>query len=102
MRLIDGGKNWTNARAGLPSSPSRIDSVHGGDAFYLQSSGGVYRSNDDGLNWVNVSSGKGLPNDGQSLTVGADGEKLFGWSGVQTFLSLDGGGAWREETDKLP
>jgi hypothetical protein len=54
------------------------------------------------LNWINVSAGKGLPNDGRALTVGADGEKLFGWSGAQTFLLLDGGGSWREETAKLP
>jgi uncharacterized protein (TIGR03437 family) len=102
LRSIDGGKNWTNAGTGLPSSPTWIAFVKGGEAIYLQSSEGVYRSDNDGLNWINVTAGKGLPNNGRALAVAADGKKLFGCSGAQTFLSLDGGGAWREETDKLP
>jgi photosystem II stability/assembly factor-like uncharacterized protein len=97
----DNGRHWTRIGAGLVSKhPYSI--INSGKALFAATSESIFRSTDGGLNWVNVSGGKGLPEDGKKLFVAALGDKALAWSSRKVFLSLDAGGGWSDVTSNLP
>jgi uncharacterized protein (TIGR03437 family) len=102
LRSLDNGRTWKRVGDGAPVNVATYTLIKGGEALYLTCSEGLYRSNDDGETWTNISRNKGLPEDGRSLALAALGNKLVAWSPTRIFLSSDAGEAWAEATNRLP
>lgn len=96
-------RNWTRLGAGLPPNLIQLPRLaEGNGKLYFQCTEGVFRSTDKGETFVNITRGKGLPNDGKQMFVYAQKEHLFVGTQAQLFRSLDAGETWQNVTGNLP
>src|SRR5262249_41362794 len=98
------GVSWTRVGAGLPGNDSIfLRMVNSGKALYATIGGGLYRSTGAGGKLANIGVGKGVAGGGDAIfNIAASGDKALAGNSEKIFLSLDGGGAWKEITGDLP
>jgi photosystem II stability/assembly factor-like uncharacterized protein len=90
FRSSDNGSSWEAANTGLPSAYVQTLAVSGTNLFAGVYAGGVYRSTDNGDNWVSA----GLPlADVQALAMNET--FLFASTFAGVFRSSDNGASWQ-------
>ncbi|MGH9842518.1 MAG: Ig-like domain-containing protein [Blastocatellia bacterium] len=102
LRSTDSGRTWLRIGNGLPNQLYEPGVVNGGTALYLASTEGLFCSTNGGMDWANITAGKGLPEDGKNLNTAAQSDKLLAWSSQRLQFSRNAGGSWTELTEKLP
>jgi molybdopterin converting factor small subunit/photosystem II stability/assembly factor-like uncharacterized protein len=127
----DGGASWTNHHAGLVPrylpEEARTDTlmhcVHNlqrspaePETLYLQFHGGVYRSDDGGRRWTDISADRGLPADfgfpivvdprdpdrALVIPLAADVDRVTPEGKLRVFETRDRGTSWRPLANGLP
>lgn len=102
FRSTDNGFTWT--QTGIYQNPPYIYLSTSGDnvktwrdqgRIWIKSSGNLYYSNDNGLNWVQVME----PPDDYFSSVAVDGNKILAYSYYAEFRSDDLGVTWTEKPD---
>jgi photosystem II stability/assembly factor-like uncharacterized protein len=94
----NGTQNITNAGLGGASSTKSI--FKDGNTIYSGNANGVYRTNDDGNTWLNISSG--LPLNIQVNSITKSGNKLIiGTKGYGIYTSIDNGNTWIQSNSGL-
>lgn len=101
LQSTDNGRGWTRIGNGL-SGKSLYRIINSGKALFASASKSIFRSTDGGLNWVDVSSGKGLYDDRTGLSVAAQGAKALAWDSHKIFLSTNAGENWSDVSGNLP
>jgi uncharacterized protein (TIGR03437 family) len=97
--LAEAALAWTESNNGLANRFINA-SVLDGSTFILGSTGGAYRSVDDGKNWVAASSGLPPAADVRALVKGGAGT-FAGVSGSGVYLSTDQGQTWAARPNGL-
>jgi len=93
---IDNGSNWTNLTS--ESTPFEINAIAvAGDYIFLGTNSGVYRSDDNGVTWVNK--GSDFPYGIAKLAV--SGSTLIA-SGLSLWSSVNFGETWTDASYGLP
>jgi len=101
LRSTDNGRAWTRIGNGLTSIVS-LPIVNSGKALFASASKSIFRSTDGGLNWVDVTRGKGLGNGNTGFSISAQGDKALAWSSHKVYLSVNAGESWSDATGNLP
>ncbi len=102
FRSADGGRTWEPRDQGLLGAPVSALRWAGG-RLYLGSLGqGVFRWNPEAGSWEERSGGLGTSNTIFSLTVDADGQRLYVATEGGIYASDDGGGRWTARRQGLP
>ncbi|MDX1407161.1 MAG: hypothetical protein R3330_03480, partial [Saprospiraceae bacterium] len=119
FRSFDGGQNWTNegfsgswAMTNCPSNGNRFYSA-GASSYFPSSSGGLWRSDNIGLDWTPLHTNPGFPpiTSGTKITdVAVSPVNSFivvatigGFiDGVKVYRSTDGGSNWTPWNGTLP
>ncbi len=91
-RSLDGGDNWDYSEQGISSSEIKDITVNSAGEIFSASSGyGIYRSDDDGVNWTRVYS---VGPDFSSILVTPNQNIYAGTRGYWVYHSTDGGENW--------
>jgi photosystem II stability/assembly factor-like uncharacterized protein len=116
-RSADGGRTWDPA---APAPDACIHALAGssraGDPLYQQNHAGIFRSDDAGASWVDVSEGLPSlfgfplavhPTDPRTvyaipLAGAAEGQRVVPESGVAVWRTRDAGATWQPLTNGLP
>jgi photosystem II stability/assembly factor-like uncharacterized protein len=97
------GRTWTRIGAGLPANLTSYPGLSEiGGRLYFACSEGLFRSTNKGATFVNITSGKGLPEDGKGFSVSGKGDQLLGSQPSKVFRSSNAGQTWTEITSNLP
>lgn len=97
------GRTWTRLGQDLPANLSDLPRLsESGGKLYLDTSQGFFRSTDQGATFVNITTGKGLPDEGKYLQLKVVGGRLLAWTSNRLFHSSNDGATWTEITSNLP
>ena len=105
-RSTDNGKTWTIVQNGLPYGQLQDLRVHSNGDIYLARKGDwIYRSSNNGDNWVKLTSPTintppGL--DADAIAFGTGGEIYEGDDGAGFFRSTNNGSSWEQLSNGLP
>ncbi|MFH1120268.1 MAG: T9SS type A sorting domain-containing protein [Bacteroidota bacterium] len=99
---VDGGNTWEMANNYSPGTagpdyyaPRWIEH---GNAWFAKNNAGVYRSTDDGQNWVLLTNGLPNPNTTLFVQVSSDGTNVFLSTESGVYYSSDNGDSWNLST----
>ncbi len=100
---VDGAHSW--ARRGVGSFPGSVDALtvdlRHPAKLWAAGGDGVFRSNDDGVNWQRV--GQALPEPNTIVNgITVSDEAIVATTDRGLYRSIDGGGNWTAVTDTLP
>lgn len=104
-KTLDGGENWFRTNNNLPSTQANsITSDINGVLYLGVSSGGAFRSTDDGAMWQAINNGLISFNVSDIALVPGSTTNLFAGtgSGGGLFMSADAGANWTQVTNGLP
>lgn len=95
----DYGNTWTREKSGLPASIVNRVAYAGGSTFYLASDG-IFKSTNNGVDWVSVNGGIGTLNTYDVMPLG--GLVFAATSDKGVFRSSNGGASWSAVNTGLP
>ncbi|HNP96812.1 MAG TPA: hypothetical protein PKJ63_14330, partial [Cyclobacteriaceae bacterium] len=87
----DLGLNWEYRNNGLGDFIEPLDIAVGSATIFIATSQGVYKTVDEGLNWIQLGT---LPTDRQFLLVSQSSNKIVAVSYLETYFSEDDGDTW--------
>jgi hypothetical protein len=91
------GASWTQKNiSGLPSGYAVNALVRRSNYIFAASLGGVFRSSDNGSNWVPVNNGM---TNNLVYSLAANGSNIYAGSGDGVFCSTNNGAAWTHGTN---
>jgi hypothetical protein len=95
----DYGNTWTREKSGLPASIVSRVAYAGGSTLYLASQG-IFKSTNNGVDWVSVNAGIGSLNTYDVMPIG--GLVFAATSDLGLFRSSNGGASWTAVNTGLP
>lgn len=103
---VDGGNTWEMANNYSPGTAGPDYNaprwLEHGNAWFAKNNAGVYRSTDDGQNWVLLTNGLPNPNTTLFVQVSSDGTNLFLSTEGGVYYSTDNGNNWNLSTFNPP